>query len=168
MWLGNVLYSISNLTASRWPLLQPQCSAVMPWKHRLNVSIRSNKLSCHENNILHVSLKIEQTYHAFHALNTNINITFVCVTFVTFFYNNMVILQCLLLSMTNIVKIQTYLVTSQSWALGSALCSISTDIQLTNPPYAAHCMGVLLKQCSQTCFRDQHHLYCFKFTSFLS
>ena len=38
------------------------------------------------------------------------------------------------------------ILTSPSWAFGSALCSISTDIQLTNPPYAAHCRGVRLQQ----------------------
>jgi hypothetical protein len=36
--------------------------------------------------------------------------------------------------------------TSLSWPLGSALCSIKTDIQLTYPPYPAHCNGVRLKR----------------------
>lgn len=37
MWLGNALYSIRSLTASRWPLLQDQCRAVIPWNKQNNM-----------------------------------------------------------------------------------------------------------------------------------
>ena len=34
IWLGKAAKSSSNLMASRYPLLQDQCKAVLPYKHK--------------------------------------------------------------------------------------------------------------------------------------